>query len=343
MATEQKQIWLEEALALVPAAYHPEYVRPYLESALKRCHSNSRKAFWQWLRLALAKSPESAAYLTDMQESRLPAEVAPKTFDDFKYTVSADGTTALIPVHDADVQMIWKIPIAQLGWARSIMPVFLKRLPDLEPPEVARQRQIRHQSHYLKAKLSYEQLQSLEKELNDLDEQVARLYKPIVRYCLLKWTPKQDIPVHRLFVGVDEDSEVEAINGDFLDFTNTKVRMILEPVADKDGIAGGRGETETRIVEIPNLQGVPRSEEQQAMFEKGMLQFKWTMQGDISQKPLRVLPNADLGKRTWNGDTGRIEDCGKHFPSAETYSPERFARRASTLNPDVIRARWRGF
>jgi hypothetical protein len=295
-----------------------------------------------------------------MQESRVPCEVAPKKFDDFQYEVSADGTTALIPVGDDSVHGIWKIPIAQLGWAREMMPVFLKRLPDLEPVEVARQRQIRHQSRYMKAKLTVEQRQSFEKELSELDEQIARRYTPVPRYCLMKWTERRDIPVHRLYVTSDDAADVEAIDGDYLNFCPVKVRIILGPVPDKDGIAGGRGETVESIIEVSNLQIVRMAEdhrqEHQTKFEDRMLQFKYSPQGDISTTPLRVMPNWDLGKRTGchgllEGDAPVIIDCGKSAPATlderrdlGLIDSARCGRvgRARDKEADAIRRRWMG-
>jgi hypothetical protein len=343
MMNAQHNVWLEEALALVPERYRPEDVRPYLTDAMRRCHSKSRRMFWAWLRIQLAKTPESAAYLSDMQESHLQPEVTPTPHDDFPHEISADGTTALIKVGEGEVHGIWKIPVSQLPWARTVMPVFLKKLPDLEPVEVTRQRSIRHQARYMKAKLSVEQLKGFEKELKDLDAQVARLYTPVARYELMKRTPRKDIAVHRLYVGASDDAEVEvkAVDGDFLNFCPVQIRVTLEPVV-KDGIAGGRGETETRIVEMSNIQIVPRSEEQQQKFEKGMFQIKHNDHGELvspyasdgqggvvrtgngqrgHSSGLGINPNWDLGKRT-GVEGGRVEDCGKSAPLTKDESRE---------------------
>ena len=357
----------------MPEMYGRKELGEVLTLELKRCHSSSRHTFWQWLRLTLAKNPNITWFVEYLRESRLPEEVVPPTVDDFPYEVSADGTTALIPVGNDDAHGIWKLPVVQLGWARSIMPVFLKRLPDLEPVEAARQRQIKHQSHYMKAKLSSEQMKNFEKELKDLDEQVSRLYKPVPRYCLMKWTSRRDIPVHRMYVGVlDEGAEVTAIDGDFLNFCPVKVRIILEPVPDKDGIAGGRGKSSESVVMRNNLQIVPPSSELQINFERSMLQFKWTDKHDDvvasnavdawgnvvwAGKPqsgktggLTIQPNWDLGKRT--GVYGRIEDCGKSAPATEHERRDlgmvdsakcgRTGRRRDK-EADAIRRKWRGF
>jgi len=352
MKSNDKQLWLSEAIALVPEAYRPDDVQGYLTDALKRCHAQSKKTFWQWLRITLAKFPESAVYLTWMQECRVPVEVAPIKQDDFPHKISADGTTALIQVGDDTAHGIWKIPASQLSWAKEMMPVFLKRLPDLEPPELKRQREIRHQARYMKRKLSQEQLKSFEQELADLDAQVARLYPPVPRFCLMRWTPKRDIPVHRLFTGVDDDTEIEPIDGDFLNYCTVKVQVTLDPVADEDGIAGGRGTTETRIIEVNNFRIVPMSPDKQEKFEDGHFQYRYVVNkngietSEVDESPLRVRPNADLGRRT--GVEGRIEDCGAFHPltARETIKfglqPEiQSTRLAERQAVDRIRRKWR--
>jgi hypothetical protein len=347
----QKQMWMEEALALVPERYGRDEWREYFAPMLGRCNSKSRHTFWQWLRLTLAKSSDTSWLLDLMQESRISPEAEPKSADGFEYVVNGD--TALIKVGDEKAHAIWRIPVAHLDWAKEQFPVWLRRLPDLEPPELARQREIKHQLRYLSRYLTDEQKTSLRKEVDDLSSQVDKAYTPVPRYCLMRSAGGRDTPVHRLFVNAGDDDEVGAINGDFLDYTTTKVKVTLEPVPDKDGIAGGRGESETRIVEVSNLQIVPMSEAKQADFEKSLLQYKITLQGDISETPLKVMVNWDLGKRT--GVYGQIMDCGESAPlkRSEEYSPERFeGMPIKTLTPDTprqglnvdaLRRKWRGF
>jgi hypothetical protein len=200
--------------------------------------------------------------------------------------------------------------------------------------------------------MSQEYFAGLQKEVADLDEQVARLYQPIARYCLMKWTPKRDIPVHRLFTGVDDDTEIEPVDGDFLNYGTVKVQVTLDPVADKDGIAGGRGETETRIIEVNNLRIVQMSPDKQEKFEDGHFQYRYVVNkngietSEVDESPLRVRPNADLGRRT--GVEGRIEDCGAFHPltARETIdfglSHEiQSTRLAERQAVDRIRRKWR--
>lgn len=335
-------IWLSEALTLVPEQYGREELREHLTHSLKRCHARSKKTFWQWLRITLAKTPETAEFLEWMVESKLPPEVTPAESDDFEYTVNGD--VVLIPVGDETAHGVWKLPLSQLSWARSMFPVFLKQLPDLEPVELLRQREIKHRLRYLRKYLTQEQLASLKKEIDDLDARAAECYKPVPRYCLMKSTPKRDVAVHRLFIAATEDDEVTAVNGDFLNFYTVKIRMTLEPVIQNGVCAAQRSEPVTREITVNNLQIVPMSAEHQEKFEAGHLQYKATPQGDISERTLRLLPNADLGKRT--GVNGRVEDCGRMAPlsAEEQYAPERFTRKPvqRSLNPDVIRRRWRG-
>lgn len=351
MPTNDKQLWLNQIIETIPATYQADF-RKFVEARMKRNHSQSRKTFYQWVVLQIARDGDACDFLTWLSYDKLPVEVAPTKLDDFEYTISADGMVALIPVGDDTARGIWKIPANQLSWAREMMPVFLKQLPDLEPVELKRQREIRHQMRYLGRYMTQEYLLGLQKEVATLDAQVARLYQPIARYCLMKWTPKRDIPVHRLYVGVDDDTEVEAVDGDFLNFCPVRVQVILDPVADADGIAGGRGATETKIIEVANLRIVPMSADKQEKFEKGLYQYRYIVNKngvetpEVDEGSLKVRPNADLGRRT--GVEGRIEDCGPFQPltaretidfglSHEIQSTKLAERQAV----DRIRRKWR--
>lgn len=360
---ETKQLWLNEALALVPEFHGREELREHLTHAMRRCHAKSRKTFWMWLRLTLAKNPDTVHFLYEMQENRVPPEVVPETSDGFEYTISEDGSTALISVGDEKVHAVWCVPVASLDWARAQFPVWLRRLPDLEPPELQRQRAIKHRLRYLGRYMTKDQKGSLQKEVADLDEQVKRAYEPLPRYCLMKSQDGRDVPVHRLFLDAD-DAEIEAIDGDFLNFCPVKIRVTLEPVVD-DGIAGGRGVAETSVVEVSNLQIVKSSEEKQEKFERGFLQFKRNSKGELvapvafylsegmvrsdngqagHSNGLTVRPNADLGQ-VCNTAEGRFENAGKFAPvrPSEEYAPERFGRKRPqrTLDADTIRRAWR--
>ncbi len=102
-----KTKWLDEALALVPSDIRrdaDELLRPLL----KRCNSKSRKTFWQWLRLTLAKDIETLGFLLYMQEHKLPPEVQEtkaQGAEGFRY-VTNNGTT-LIEVIDGQDHAVY--------------------------------------------------------------------------------------------------------------------------------------------------------------------------------------------------------------------------------------------
>src|ERR1700730_13298660 len=98
MQRHEHEQWLEEAIMLIPSQYERDDWREYFTPVLRRCHSNSRHTFWSFLRIQLAKSPDTAWLLEYMQESHVPPEVVPTNPDDFQYEVNGD--VALIPVGD---------------------------------------------------------------------------------------------------------------------------------------------------------------------------------------------------------------------------------------------------
>jgi hypothetical protein len=320
----EKESWLQEALALVPQNYRDE-IAESLAPLLKRCHSRSKKSFWQWLRLTLVKSEETAAYLEWMQERfTLPEQKSDPS--DFRFEVNGD--TVLIPVGNPETgHGVWKIPVQALSWAREQWPVFLRKLPPLESPERERMRELRRElrlelkrSPFL-SKLTRDMRESFVAEIEDLEAQELRAYDPLPRYALLKSTINGDIALHRLFLSASPDQEIIAVDDDFLNFTVAKVTVIVEDVTDGYAACPRRESTAW----VPNLQIVGASAAQQREFEENFLPIKTTLQGDISMR-LPIQPNADLGRRA--GCYGKVTDCGKFRPATvEQYSPERFASK----------------
>ena len=58
--------------------------------------------------------------------------------------VSVNGDVCLIDLGVPGA--VWKIPIAALSWAKRLLPVYAKRLPDLEPPERKQLRSLKKKS-----------------------------------------------------------------------------------------------------------------------------------------------------------------------------------------------------
>ena len=133
----QHNKWLDESLDLCPEIVRPE-AREYLQPLLRRCHAKSKKTFWQWLRIQLARTEDSATFLEWMQESRCPLEVKTSSTGSeggFQYFINGD--IALISVGDAEHPAVWQIPLADLEWALSLYPVTLKKLPCARIPRTA--------------------------------------------------------------------------------------------------------------------------------------------------------------------------------------------------------------
>jgi hypothetical protein len=316
--------WFDEALAQVPVELdadcdgttHRRIVDSYLRPLLKRCRATTKSGFWQWLRLQLAKTEETATYLTWMRESRCPLEgkisSTPGCDGGFQYVVNGD--VALIEVtNDAD-RAVWRVPASQLEWALSLYPVTLRRLPVLESDEARQLRLLKRRIKRSMPFLTPAQREAFEREILALENSQRQAYEPIPRFQLVKYADGREIPVHRLYTNASRNDEIEAVDGDFLNFTTAKIRITVEPVPESGfAIAKGdrRPEAWEEEVTVQNLQIINNAEAQK-VFEKAVLQIKETPQGDI-KTTLRIQPNADLGKRT-GIEGGIIADCGSFVP-----------------------------
>jgi hypothetical protein len=304
----QKQVWLNEALDLCPLRDH---AAEYLTPLLRRCNAKSRKTFWQWLRLQLARSQETAEFLEWMQESHLKPEVIrPHQREGFRYTVNGD--TALIEVVDGSDRVVWQVPLSKLDWALSLYPIRLKRLPDLELPEVAKRRRLQSQ---LKRNLPFwtqEQQQSVLKQIEELRVMEQRSFAPVPRFMLVKFAGGEEFAVHRLYVDAGPHDVVESLDGNFTNFARVTIRRTHAPVIE-GGLAVRKGDrplVQTEEITLPNLY-VIHSDQSQKDFEDSLLQVKMTRQGDIDTH-LPVQPNADLGARAMCH--GKIVDAGRFDP-----------------------------
>jgi hypothetical protein len=309
--------WLDEALAQIPAeltndegSRHYQIVDSYLRPLLKRCRATTKCRFWTWLRLQLAKTEEMVGYLMWMRESRCPLEVT-KAKNGFQYVINGD--VALIEVASATNHTVWRVPASHLNWALSLYPVSLRRLPERESNEA---RQLRLLKRSLRQRMPYltpGQRQDFERKIHGLEESCRKAYEPAPRFMLIKYDDGREIPVHRLFIDAQRNDEVEAVDGDFLNFTTARIRVTVEPVT-VDGLTIVKGNRPpsawSEELIVPNLYVVNNAEAQKD-FEKSVLQVKETPQGDI-KTTLPIQQNADLGKRT--GVNGRVMDCGSFEP-----------------------------
>ncbi len=195
--------------------------------------------------------------------------------------------------------------MSALEWALSLSPVTLRRLPDLESPEANEIRKLKRRAKSLPSQYAV-----FAQEIEELEAAQSRAYPPVPRYRLVKYQDGEETPVHRLFVNAGIGDEVEAVDGDYLNFTTTKIDVTVRLLPNPKARANPElvwSEAKT----VQNLRIVNNTEAQQK-FEQAVLQVKYTPQGDI-KTTLPVQPNADLGVRT-GVEGGRVADCGVHRP-----------------------------
>jgi hypothetical protein len=343
--------WLDEALAQIPVdlnadsdgTTHRQIADAYLRPLLNRCRATTKARFWQWLRFQLAKTEETAPYLLWMRESRCLLEVKTSTTGSdggFQYVVNGD--VALIEVASDTDHVVWRVPVSRLEWALSLYPVGLRRLPELESNEA---RQLRLLRRNLKQRMPYLtpcQRQDIERKIQGLEDSCRQAYEPAPRFALIKYEDGEEIPVHRLFIDAKRNDEVEAVDGDFCNFTTAKIRVTVEPVT-VDGLAIVKGNRPpsawSEELIVPNLYIVNNAEAQKD-FEQSVMQAKVTPYGDI-KTTLRVQPNADLGKHT--GVNGRVMDCGSFDPLTSeemTYAGLQGAEVRTVDEVAALRRKW---
>jgi hypothetical protein len=316
----QHEKWLNEALDQIPVELragtegttHRQIADSYLRPLLKRCRATTRPRFWQWLRLTLSKTEETSQYLMWMRESRCPLEVKTSSMGaegGFQYVINGD--VALIGVANETDSGVWRVPVERLQWALSLYPVSLRRLPALESDEARQLRLLKRKVKREMPFLTQGQREIFQRQIQGLENSQRQTYEPAPRFALNKYQDGQEIPVHRLYLDAQRNDEVEAVDGDFLNFTTAKIRVTAEPVT-VDGLAIVKGNrlpsAWSEEVVVPNLY-ILSSDQSQKDFEDSLLQAKTTAQGDIDTH-LKIQPNA-----TWAaGCHGRIVDAGRFDP-----------------------------
>jgi hypothetical protein len=213
-----------------------------------------------------------STYLMWMRESKCrPEVVAPR--EGFQYAVN--GGVGLIDVGTPEQPAVWRVPVERLDWALSMYPVRLKELPSLESQTVGAYRRLRRKLQREGPFLAQVGRQALEQEIDQLQQQAAREYNPTPRYELVKSVNGEDVPLHRLYLEAGRYDEVEALDGDFLNYTDTTVRVTMTLKAER-GIAIRKGDQPVISVEelsLPNLR-VTNSWTQQKVFEDEMAQYR---------------------------------------------------------------------
>jgi hypothetical protein len=251
------------------------------------------------------------------EDFRQKPPTQPRSPEPFEYVVNGD--VALISLtNTAGDHAIWRVPADQLEWAKEIAPVYLKRLPLLEPQEAEELRKFKAKQKRTHLFKSTEEREALAQEAARLEAAAARAKARdhIPRYCVMK-SRGDDIPVHRLFTNAKCNEKVVAMDTDFLNYHLAPVRTITTYPAFENGFAWRPPLSEVTSTEfVPNLQALSaKTAKDQDAFEEEMLQTKTNEYNEIDESPLKIQPNWDLGKRTGVGG-GRIGDCGESRPSA---------------------------
>lgn len=239
-----------------------------------------------------------------------------------------NGDVALIEVANEDEHAVWRVPVCSLEWALSLYPLTLRRLPDLESPEAYEIRKLKRQAKSLPS-----QFNVFAQEIEELEAAQSRAYPPVPRYRLVKYQDGEEIPVHRSFVNAGSADEVEAVDGDYLNFTTTKIDVTVRLLPNPKARANPElvwNEAKT----VQNLRIVNNAEAQQK-FEQAVLQAKYDPSGNIKTK-LRVQPNADLGTRT-GVEGGKVADCGVHRPLNAQERDEAGLRGAEVRPEDEVK------
>jgi hypothetical protein len=332
--------WLDEALNQIPAELnadsdgttHRQIADSYLRPLLKRCRAATKSRFWQWLRLQLARTEEIAPYLLWMRESRCPLEVKTSTGSEGGFQYVVNGDVALIEIASDTDHAVWRVPASRLEWALALYPVGLRRLPPLESNEARQLRLLRRRVKREMQYLTQAQRQAFERKIQGLEESCRKAYEPAPRFMLVKYQDGQEIPLHRLFIDAQRNDEVEAVDGDFLNFTTATIRVTVEPVT-VDGLTIVKGNRPpsawSEELVVPNIY-ISDSDQSQKDFEDAFLQVKRTAQGDIDTH-LQIQPNA-----IWRaGCHGLVVDAGKFDPiSEDDVVPVDYVGRGGTSSKD---------
>lgn len=347
------QKWYEQSLALVPEMYRAE-IREYLDPTVKHCRAKTRARYWQWLRQQIAKmSQEEAEFFFEyLKESYLPVDRGTP----FEYEVSADGELLLIDVpHKINrtkqtTVHVWKLPLKDLDWAKSIFPFHIRTIPPLDSPEILAARALK--AKLRGRRLGFKERYDFESALTQVKAKIAEgdVTAMPVRYGVYKNVGGKEVSVARMYLRADIGEDVDALDGDLLNYGTVYTERITRPIfydgaAVVPGISNPanpvRVERGDRIPNLYIIQGSanPRhlrtmpSEEPdltvpQQKFEKSILQASYGLDGDPllpvaadhDGEVIRVdnsdgVPtpgNADLGART--GVRGSVQDAGRFKP-----------------------------
>jgi hypothetical protein len=231
------------------------------------------------------------------------------------------GDTLLIKVEHPDGHVVWKVPAADTEFVKSVLPVFAKRLPDLELPEAGELRRLRNNLQRNRWRLTKERRAELEVQIDDAKARLTRAQSrtPITRYAIFTTISGRDVGVHRLYVRCDDDEKVSAFDGDLTNFCTVRAKC---------AVTKNFGYTQKQLDDpefmsrhedkaVPNLyiissDGNMSHGRMQSDFEQDGIVLRLDDPDYVEGSSTPMLPNADLGTRA--GVFGSIRDAGKYRP-----------------------------
>lgn len=179
----------------------------------------------------------------------------------------------LIKVAHPDGPVIWKVPAKDSEFVKNVLPVFAKRLEDLELPEAAELRRLKTKLSRDRWRLTPERRADLEKQIEDAEAALerAKAREPIPRYGIYKTLSGRDVGVHRLYMRCDDGEKVSAFDNDLTNYCTVKVRYEVQRnfgLTDKQqrALAPIYAESTVRNLYIVSSDSNPSHERSQADF-----------------------------------------------------------------------------
>jgi hypothetical protein len=218
------------------------------------------------------------------------------------------GDTLLISVGPA----VWKVPAKDEQFVKDTLPVFHKRLPDLELPEAAEVHQLQKSLRANHWKLKPTDREAHERKIEDAKSRLerAKSREPIPRYGIYKTLSGRDVGVHRLYLSCDDDEKVSAFDGDLTNFCDVPIRYEVQrnfglTERQQKALAPIYAESTVRNLYIVSSGNNPSHWRMQGDFERDGIVLS---DPDNAGRPIQA--NADLGTRV--GTPHGVQDAGKY-------------------------------
>jgi len=234
--------------------------------------------------------------------------------------IEHNNGTLLIKVPHPNGVVIWKVPARDSEFVKSILPVFSKKLPDLELPEAAELRRLKTKLSCDRWRLTPERRADLEKQIEDAEAALerAKARERIPRYGIFKTVEGRDVAVHRLYLRCDDDEKVSAFDGDMTNFCDVPLRYEVKrnfglTEHQQKVVAPIYAESTVRNLYVISSDSNPSHGRMQGDFERDGIK---PLNDPENTGSTSVRPNADLGARA--GTPYGIQDAGSYrHPTAK--------------------------